>query len=737
MKRINHRRGFTLIELITVMAVSAILLTIITIPVVQGFNLTRAAEGFSSAQRAGRSIIAQIEREVSNAALVRDNSGQNGAITIFVPDSAGVQVPMTLEGVKLDYFKPAEGDPNLRGPGGGFINPDTGKEDPTLRNSKGQVNLPATPGLTMVRYWIGLRDPFTPYNNPYVPFRVPAGKWAVGTGGQDNLYVLYRAEVATKVWSPGAGAFVNNDAFFDPNPTNGQPILDDPMFFTVDPNVALTPQRRARIGNWRKVAKIMTEVSRFDMIRPEFNKQTDQLLLAGTRPRIVPLIRFQPRLVTAESSQMLPAVAPGNETDNGVKVGTESFRTETNGWKLFGATIQPSIMPTVYGPLNASIGQLRSPWTVGNTYFTSDTDGNIFVVPGVGVPQQVFDAIAYNQYKPLQQQGNANYPFTMAAGQAGSSPASRTTDFLPILFDSRAGVATSSFDIREVGNTANRGVPYQYRVPTTTVNENPASGYGIHVGPSTVYNSDLLSGDWGTFTWSDFDQANVGINRRFNKLWDLLPFAIPGIDNPRGKFAKRFIDLSLIPQHGEPSPLDRRNAPVGNGPGFNRVQIVPGSEVIIGPDQKPGPNYGKYVRYTRTNQRPVGPNQYYINYVDQKEPRWEDFGFAGVSYHPRDVNPTNLLSAVLQAQYRAGYVEFDSNLAEPIPTADLNGNPTGNIYVTYRFQFTEPADVVSIDYGSSKNMEIFLTVQNYPQSNIKNPQSITLKGSAAVRNMLR
>ena len=72
---------------------------------------------------------------------------------------------------------------------GAFIDPVTGKEDPTLENPKGQVMLPVAPGSTLVRYWIGLRDPFSPYNNPY------DGLLLARNGQRDNLYVLYRAEV--------------------------------------------------------------------------------------------------------------------------------------------------------------------------------------------------------------------------------------------------------------------------------------------------------------------------------------------------------------------------------------------------------------------------------------------------------------------------------------------------------------------------------------------------------------
>jgi len=74
-------------------------------------------------------------------------------------------------------------------------------------------------------------------------------------------------------------------------------------------------------------------------------------------------------------------------------------------------------------------------------------------------------------------------------------------------------------------------------------------------------------------------------------------------------------------------------------------------------------------------------------------------------------------------------MEFNSRFGEPLPQ--------GNIYVTYRFQFTEPRDVVAVDYDSTELMEVVLTIRNYPQSTVPNPQMVTVRGSANVRNFIR
>jgi len=101
----SKRRGFTLIELITVMTITAVLLTIITVPLVQSFNLTRAAQGFADAQDRARTLIDRVSREVANSAGVRDNTGVRGALIIRLPGRNGNQEEIQIEGIKLDVIR--------------------------------------------------------------------------------------------------------------------------------------------------------------------------------------------------------------------------------------------------------------------------------------------------------------------------------------------------------------------------------------------------------------------------------------------------------------------------------------------------------------------------------------------------------------------------------------------------------------------------------------------------------
>lgn len=722
-------RGFTLIELITVIAVSTVLMTIIIVPVIQGFNMTRAAEGFAQAQSQGRLLIQQLEGEMSNAVSIRPTSGISGQVGIRVPDDTNTLTTVILPHAKIDLYPPAEGDASLQS-GGAFINPDTNKVDPTSRAPIGDANLPAVRGMSMTRYWIGLRDPSQPYNNPYINYRTSGGaRWAVGTGGQDNLFVLYKAEVQPKVMV--GGVLSVNATYFDDADGDGQPDLDDPLFFLpgADPGDA---NHDLRAAAWKRAARIVTQISRFDMIQPEINRQNFRLLTDGTALRITPLIRFQPARVSAETSSAQVVVGAGLETDNADKVGPESYTTQYGSWDPQAFTLWQSFYPASFGAVGNSSGRVRSSWSNGQPFQIATYGTTGWLLSGNnGDP--LFNISNYMHLKELQEAPGSLYPFTQSVNAAAVSPPWRN-NFVPFWFDSRAGKVMTSFDIREVGSDTS--VDFRYRVPSTAA-MNAGGDQGIHVGPPTAFAAEANP---AAIAWQDATtDLNVGINRRFNSLWANWDALAPMLD--RAQFCKRFIDLRATVQPGTvPSPLDRRPTPDGSG--FVRAQIVPGSEEVIGPDQRPGPNYGKFVRYSRVTQRPVGANQYYINYVDQPEPDWNTVGFAGANYNPAFYDPNNFLSAVLQAQYRAGYIELNSQLGEPIPgLVNDPGNPgddtPGNFLISYRFQFTEPNDVVAVDYDSTEMMEVVLTVRNYAQTTFPHPQNVTIKGAAQVRNFMR
>lgn len=746
------RRGFTLVELLTVMAITAILFTIITIPVVQTFNLTRAAQGFSDAQNRARLLIDQISREVGNSAGVRDNSGDRGKIAIYVPGQDGNPERVLLDYAKLDLLMPAQGEP-LRGPNGALLNPNSlidpngnpndpanWREDPTLRTPVGQVVLPASAGFKLVRYWVGLRQPLLGVTDAADRYRNPYDRLLTPTAATENLFVLYRADVELRRYDRNTGTWLINDELFVDLDGDGKPDLDDPDFFIADGTAA----KAARIRAWLRRSRVVTEISRFDMIQPVFDRRTRAVAYDGNVPRVFSLIQFRPKRISSEPATGMTAVRSGEESANSAKLGADVFRTEFGGWtSTFLRTWPSTLNPT-------QSWRTFDPWRDGNPYLVGRSrlvagqpvGVSIFAFDGLGNELtdgvELFDLSEYGAAKsddptapipagkPLYK-----FPFSHAIETANSRPGGTGNNwlssqalrdmFIPYALDQRNGKVTASFDITEVGNGQ--------RLPAGFTDNRP---YG-RTGPAWSPQADptLLPPAANRWTNPAYrpDSSSATINQRFNVLWNDWPLINQTLEKSR--VVKRFLDLRMVPSaDGTPSPLHPTL-------GFARARIVPGSEIIVGPDQNAGPNYGKYIRYQRIPTGEVGANQYKLNYVNQPEPDYSQYGFAGYSYDIHDYVNNDLLSAVIQPQYRAGFLELNSRPDEPIPAADLQGNLTGNIFVFYRFQFTEPNDVFAIDYDSRQVMDINLTIRNFPGTTLPNPQTITVKASAAVRNFIR
>ncbi len=775
-----RRRAFTLIELITVMALTAVLMGIIVYPLVQSFNITRAGQGFADAQNRARILIERMTREIGNAAFVRDNTGEAGAVYIDVPASAATPanlVRIRLENSRLDIVSPAQGDPTpSNAPGGGLVDPDTGRIDPTLKTPKGDVNLPVSEGMRLIRYFVGLREPIqgdlanpTParYFNPY------DGVLAPRQGGQDNLYVLWRAEVDIRQYN-GTSWQINSE-LFDVNgdgtatPQELEVALDDPNFFNFTiplaniNNPAAVPlvQRQRdfnRIRAWMKRSRIVTEFSRYDMIQVTIDKNSRAIQTyvdpvdGVTKPRITSLVEFTPTRVSDEPLGGLLAVRSGEETDNAAKIGPDVFTGDFGHITSPILRIRPSSYRDLANAIVAPWSQYESwistrPYLVGRSrpaggfsqyYFTTGNDltagTEIFDVSGY-----VF-AHDYDRNSPLPADpdtgvgttGLFRYPFSWAVDKAVQraggtnlmNSAAMREDFIPAVLDRKQGKIIASFGINEVG-TVNA-------LPAGVEDNRPVADCGDAFPPAqdTLVTSGVPSNQrWAA---ADFNPALASshINQRFNVLWNDWQLLAPNFE--KSQLVRRFVDLRVTPQvDGAPSPLDPRL-------GFARARMVPGSEIVIGPDQMPGANYGRPVRYSRVPvSGNVGPNQYFINYVNQREPNWSQLGF---TVDPQIYNPTyyddagtdwsnRFVSQILQPRYRPGYIEFNSMPGEPLPA--------GRISVFYRFQFTENKDVFELDYDSRQLMNIALTIRNFPQTTAPNQQNVTVRGQANVRNLLR
>jgi len=739
MRKSSLRTAFTLIELLTVIAITAILMTIIVLPIFQSFNMTRAAQAYSDAQDKARSLIEKIQREFNNGAFVRDNTGLKGSMAILVPTSpGGTYGPSVIETIpyaKVDIVKPAEGEPDPANPGQ-FTNPDLPiydaagniigyKVDPSLHSPKGQVVLPVAQSSTIVRYFIGLRDPFSPYNNPYDGFLMAR------SGGRDNLFVLYRAEVPIYVWSNAQNRYVVNTDFFEPDPadpTGNTALVDDRYFFMAHVDStgaalagAADQAKSDRIGRWQHRAVIQTEVSRYDMIQPIYDKASRLVThdlrgddsdpnapLLKDRPRLLSLIQFKPTRVNGEIAEAKMAVRLGEEMENAKETGPDVLLTKMGAWVSTTIRAYPSGWQHDIAGSDMYLIQRLDP-TDGHVKIFEYDPASAVADNMSGVP--IFDVTIYNNQLALLSANPAlPGPFS-AAVLPGAVGSQLTRDlFMAFLPDTGLGKIVASFGIDSVKNAG--ALPVGVAIDQPVVDTGPAQSPLNDSGVGAVYSG-----------------AGYQINHCFNRVWN-----DPTYVGLRPDKIHRFIDLRTTPQ------LDGAVSPLHPTLGFGRTKIVPGSEVVIGPDQSPGANFGNPVRYTRTTRTP-GPNQYKINYVDLPEP---DYTLYGLTAPPAVYDPADFTSAVFQARFKVGYVQLNSDPNVPLPA--------GNFKVYYRFQFTggmsagsasaivaggAKQDAFAVDYDTRQLMSVQLTIRNYPQSDLPNPQTVTLSATAKVRNYLR
>ncbi len=165
------------------------------------------------------------------------------------------------------------------------------------------------------------------------------------------------------------------------------------------------------------------------------------------------------------------------------------------------------------------------------------------------------------------------------------------------------------------------------------------------------------------------------VNGRYNAAYRSDPNNAPNI--------RRYVSLLDLDHDGAlDSPANHLTLPTAS--------IVPGSEVVIGPDQRPGPNYGRPIRYQRVSSATAtpGPNQYRILYQDAA-PYQEvltNYGFA--------------------PQLLRGYIEFYSDPNIPLP-------PDAQIFVTFFYRFNLNGDSYVADYQTRRLMNLKMGLKFY------------------------
>ena len=655
-RRTPLNRAFTLIEILIVIALTAVLFALLIIPLVSALRYTKQAQIVTAAQDAARITRERITRELGSAVFVFDGTSHPFTVPAGNTLQSGddrytnfldLQIPMqgnppsspntlTLAhayNAKIDFVLPKTSK-------GAVIDPTVG--DSTTNASQGvnytpaangsaiisnpSLIFPLAAGSTMIRYFVGLRDPSKPYNN------TREGRSA---GGDDNTYILYRAEFSPYKYNdtPGSGkpAASANTALFASRPkldANGQPVtdkfgniiyipeLDDPDFFrhvstsdtnwlnsTHAPYTALeVTAHNARVDKWAQIAKPVIPGPNVDLLLLPHNSDNT--------------LAFDP------AGGAFPGVAHSGAAHD--PVANKSYPIVNTSVTFRPATVSGSATPGTTSDYNSS------------GVVAADTNGFTYV-------PTVYTATSQSW----------SLPFHVSLYPGNYDPASAGT--LSMYYDTEEYAAPQTLVSPPSGYTLPSGAPSLYlnpgdileyrhlstdtNTPLGTLVYNITQGYpvtydmmsGAYTAGGTDFVPMTINPDTGTITFSAPWLPN-GPYDRATRQKDYGPqFVAPSgpsqadldMQNKGGITAGGDVDLTL-PVSATPaltdSPLAGKHllTPTGTekDTGTANAHLVPGSLRVTGPDQTSGPNHGLPVTYTEVNAASgtVGDNQFSVDY---------------------------------------------------------------------------------------------------------------------------
>lgn len=380
-RRASLARGFSLIELLVVLAITAILMVIMFVPLSRSIDMVRRAEASTKAQDSVRTAARRISRELSMAMEVFEprplqvwgfnawtfNNKEFAPINNALPESyiipngvLAMRMPKLryYDTVNNHYVTPQDIDPAA----GSGLEYDAVALDTCPRHPGAAVEMrplqPLEPDNRIVAYFVGLKDPsYQPLGNPTYN---NIGLFGKSFGPQANLlntYVLYRVEFRLNNpmfanWNEDlnqngvldGGEDVDGDGRLGPNPG-----------FFYDTRVAANGQPYWQ--NWKSAAAVsQMDAETADAVR---------WLLQGTKYVPKPLCTFtaspaaeavaQPNrspgqyLLESPSSRVLPGELPPLE-----------YTTENAHWG--GAANDGSIMIPVGATVGPSNATVNGPW---------------------------------------------------------------------------------------------------------------------------------------------------------------------------------------------------------------------------------------------------------------------------------------------------------------------------------------------------------------------------------------
>lgn len=303
MKQIMKRnKGFTLVEVLVVMALTVIVLGLIFGPIMESSSFTRRAGTLIRAQDNARGAMTRIKRELQSAMYVYDNTRQGTSFYVankngVVPDPSDPNSMPIAYGARIDFVMPkmhgfctqpdsVHGADNPREFARGEDAAPHCKYDGSLLELRPVQ--PLAPDTNIVRYFIGLNNPTEPYSNRYT-------KTGTNRHG-DNMFILYRVE-----FSP------YDKKLFDQSKSMSENLAKPNFFYDNRPNGITnpdgTPQTYAQA--WKRISVALVTPKDVDLVTIDFD--------ADGNPLITPTVTFAPSAVT--NDPLLPVTNSDNDPE--------------------------------------------------------------------------------------------------------------------------------------------------------------------------------------------------------------------------------------------------------------------------------------------------------------------------------------------------------------------------------------------------------------------------------------
>lgn len=249
-ERKQRKSAFSLIEIMIALTIMSVLLSVILIPLRLGFDSLHVGQARSNNQTAVQSTLADMESDLRKAAYVFPNSELPG-VTDQAPytQTPGTSFPPYTRSTKQgDITEPTSQGCNLgASTAERWSNPSRIDFIPAKRDASGNVELPVTPGDTIVTYYSHRLKPteaYDPIDNPLVLYRAEF-KYTGLTPTSNNIDIT-ATRFATSGCTAGNFQWLAHNVYGEAGinrPSDAQETLVTPR------GLSLTASRAFRIGN--------------------------------------------------------------------------------------------------------------------------------------------------------------------------------------------------------------------------------------------------------------------------------------------------------------------------------------------------------------------------------------------------------------------------------------------------------------------------------------------------------